>query len=404
MFLISVCFRPTRSKGNRAKPGVVFYRVTRYGYDGPKIERNVNSDIHGSDDGIIKVAREKIISQIRLLYCIIERWEDSREPYAIDDVLKDFRMALAGDDAMAVDIARSKTIFPLRPEIVSIGREFKGAFTFMFSGHRDNSKNLFDYIFNLKQGLRNERRESRANSFASLQSSLRGFAVSDNVKFEDVNAEFIHGYADWRRQKGVIESTQAFYLRTLRSILNKAQTDGLIEVTPDCFKGVDTRVYKSSESKNKTLSRELLLKIETLDLSSDKPLALARDMFMFGFYCGGMELVDIANLTLENVRNDKLVFRRRSKGLEKIVLLGKQAMKILKKYRRNRQQYLFPLLDEAGAVTFSAVSNNVRLNLLTVGTMIGFPSLTFSLNISTYKSLISSVNISELLLGQNKVC
>lgn len=401
MFLISVSFRPTRSKGNREKPGVVFYRVTRYGSGEPKIERNVNSDIHGYEEGIIQTERERIITQIRLLYCIIEYREDSKEPYTIDDVLNDFRKALAGDDTMAEDIVKSKTAFPLRRDIVSICREFRGAFTFVFSDHNKNAESLFDYIFNLKQNLKTEQRHSLANSFASLQSSLRDFAASDDVRFEDINARFIHSYSDWLKQKGVIVSTQAFYLRTLRSVLYKAQSDGFIEVTQDCFEGVDTRVYKSSESKNKILSRDLLLKIEKLDLSTNQPLALARDMFMFGFYCGGMELVDIANLTLKNVKNDKLIFRRRSKGLEKMVLLGEQAMNILKKYRRSGQKHIFPLIDEAGDITFGALSNNVRLNLLAVGMLVGAPSLTFSMNISTYKSLISSVNLPELLLSQS---
>lgn len=404
MFLISVGFRPTRSKGNREKPGVVFYRVIRYGSGEKKIERTVNSDIHGSDERIIQVEREKILSQIRLLYCIIERREDSKAPYTIDDVLNDFRKALVGDESMAEVITKSKTEFPIKRDIVSICLEFRGAFTFVFSGRKDNGESLFDYIFNLKQNLKTERRHSRANSFASLQSSLSDFVESDDVKFEDIDARFIHGYSDWLKQKGITASTQAFYLRTLRSVLNKAQSDGLIEVTPDSFEGVDTRVYKSSDSNNKTLGREMLLKIEKLDLSTNQSLALARDMFMFGFYCGGMELVDIANLTVENVRNDRLVFRRRSKGLEKTVLLGKQAMDIIKKYHRSGQHYLFPLLDESWSIMFYVVSNSMRQDLLAVGKLVGFPSLTFSMNISSYKSLISSVNLSELLLGQNNEC
>lgn len=145
------------------------------------------------------------------------------------------------------------------------------------------------------------------------------------------------------------------------------------------------------------------MKIEKLDLSTNQPLALARDVFMFGFYCGGMELVDIANRTVENVKNDRLIFRRRSKGVEKTVWLGKQAMNIIKKYRRSGQHYLFPLFDELGSITFYAVSNSIRQDLLAVGKLVGFPSLTFSMNISTYKFLISNVNISEWLIGQQDV-
>lgn len=404
MFLISVGFRPTRSKGDREKPGVVFYRVTRYGSGEKKIERKVNSDIHGSDEGVIQVEREKILSQIRLLYCIIESREDPKEQYTIDEVVNDFRKALAGDESMAEVIAKSKTEFPIRRDIVSICREFRGAFNFVFSGRKDNGESLFYYIFNLKQNLKTERHNSRANSFASLHSSLSDFAKTDDIKFSEIDSGFVLDYAMWLKHKGLIESTQSFYLRTLRTILNKAQEDGLIEVSPAWFKSVNTRIYKSSETTERRLDRTTLLKIENLDMSSNRPLSLARDMFMFGFYCGGMELVDIANLTVENVKNDKLVFRRRSKGLKKTVLLGKQAKNIIKKYHQSGQHYLFPLLDESDSKMFNVVSNRMRQDLLAVGKLVGFPSLTFSMNISSYKSLISSVNLLELLLGQYTEC
>lgn len=44
-----------------------------------------------------------------------------------------------------------------------------------------------------------------------------------------------------------------------------------------------------------------MLKIENLDLNSNESLLLVRDMFIFGLYRGGMELVDVSHLTEESI-------------------------------------------------------------------------------------------------------
>lgn len=399
MFLISACFRPARSKGRSDKPGVVFYRIAQSGAGESRIERSVNSDIHGLDESVFQSERETIIRQIRMLYCIIERREDSGESFGIDDVIDDFRKALVGDGSMAEIIERSRTDFPFRKDMVTIGREFRDCFTYVYPVKSNGtSGGLFDYISTLAQSLRNEQRSSQSKSFVSLISSLRNFTEAGDVDFSNINADFVYKYSEWLKQKGIADSSLSFYLRTLRTVLNKAHKDNLIDVSPCWFENVDTRIYKSTDSEEKALDRDVLLKIEKLDLAANESLALARDMFMFGFYCGGMELIDISNLTADNIRDGNLVYNRRLKGHEKSVVLGDQAMKIIKRYSSEGQKYLFPLLEGSETITFGAVSNYIRRYLSEIGKMVGYPKLTFSMNISTYKSLTSGVNLSEILL------
>lgn len=404
MFLISVCFRPTRSKGKGGRPGVVYYRIAKYGADGPRVERCVNSDIHGADESVLLSERERIVRQIRLIYCIIEHGIDGCVKFDIDDVGSEFRKALAGDVALAGMVERAKCDFALRKDIVSIGREFRSAFTYVRPmAKREIVSSLSDYMFNLIQMLRSENRISQARNINSLQSSLLDFADTDVLEFCNVNADFVRNYAVWLKQKGIVESTQSFYLRTLRLVLNKAHGDGLLDVSADWFKNVNTRIYKPLGSANGILSREVLSKLEDLDLSSDGRLALVRDMFMFGFYCEGMELVDIANLTKENVRNNTLVYRRRRKGLGRSIVLGEKAQIILKRYSRRGLDFLFPLLENSGLISFGAIRNYVSMCLKEIGKSVGFPKLTFSMNISSYKSLVSGVNISEILMKHGSV-
>lgn len=404
MFSIAVSFRNSRSRVNSEKPGIVFYRIASYGGHEPRIERCVNSDIKGTDESVLQTERERIVSQIRLLYCVIERRKDEGAPFGIEDVVNDFREALFGAESMASVIAKSGSEFPLRSDIVSIGREFRSAFQYVFpTSAKKTGGNLSDYVFCLTQSLKNAHRNSQARSFSSLQSSLREFAKTDEVKFSDIDAGFVLDYAGWLKQTGITESTQSFYLRTLRTVLNKAQKDGLAKVSPEWFIDVNTRIYKPSDSMDTKPSRDVLLKIENLDLPSNEPLALVRDMFMFGFYCEGMELVDIANLTSANIKDDILVYRRRQKGVKKIVVLGGEAKKIIKRYVCPGQHYLFPLLGTSSHIMFSSVSNHVRQYLKTIGEKVGFPHLTFSMNIGAYKSLMSSVSVSELLLKHSGV-
>lgn len=404
MFLISVCFRISRSKGNNDKTGVVFYRIAQYGVGESRIERSVNSDIHGPDDSVFQTNREKIIEQIRMLYCIIECREDCGEPFGIDDVVDDFRKALSGDKSMTKIIKKARTDFPIRRDLVSIGREFRECFKYSFSVRKnDKCEGLFDYIFNRAQSLKDKKRSSQAKSFISLMSSLQYFTEANEIDFSNVTAEFVHEYSEWLKRKGIANSSQSFYLRTLRTILNNAHKDKLLEVSPNWFGKVDTRIYKSTEREEKSLDRNVLLEIENLDLAANSPLALARDMFMFGFYCEGMELIDISNLTNDNIREGHLVYRRRQKGLEKSVVLGDQAKKIISRYIREGQKYLFPLLEGSEAITFGAVSNYVRRYLTEIGNLVGYPKLTFSMNISTYKSFASGVSISEILLKYGNI-
>lgn len=403
MFLINVQFRPARSKTNSSKPGVVFYKIIgrpSFG-DGPKLERNVNSDISGVDGSVLQTERDRIMTQIRLLYCIIENREKTGIVFTADDVTEDFRQALIGADSMADIIAKSKTEFPLKRDLVNVNRWFKGDFNMVYAQREiDNKDSLAEYVSNLSRKLKNEKRDSQSRNFLSLLSNLLTFANDKDVSFSKIDSDFVNGYAEWLKQTGITGSTQSFYLRTFQTILNKAQKDGLIDVSSDWFADVNTKIYHSTSTADKEFSRELLLKIRDIDLSADEQLAQARDLFMFGYYCGGMELVDIVNLTADNLSGNVLKYRRRLKGKEVTVVLGEQALAILNRYRSDNFRHLFPMLDKSGGTTFTFVRHNVGCSLKAVGKLVGHPNLTFSMNISAYKSLVAGLNISEMILAQ----
>lgn len=401
MFSITAQFRPSRSKRDTEKEGVVFYRIIGQAEeDGRRLDRNVTSGIRATDSSVLETERATILLQLRLLYCIIERREESKEPYNIDDIADDFRKALSENaSSMREVIDKSQVDFPLRNDIVSVGREFKGDFKFVFPKQTDISiENIFGYIFNLSQSLKNEGRISQSRNIISLLANLKLFSEGKDIYFYEINKEFVNRYADWLKHLNISDSTESFYLRNFRTVLNKAHDNGLIGSTSGWFQDVNTSIGHSTKTSDGKLNRDLMLKIENLDLSGNKNDALVRDMFMFGFYCGGMELIDLANLEYSNVKEDVLIYRRRLKGLERMVMLGEQALKIIERYKGESNKYLFPLLSKSESALFASVRNYVCQSLKNIGRAVNYPRLSFNMNIAAYHFIMSEVNIPELLL------
>ena len=78
-------------------------------------------------------------------------------------------------------------------------------------------------------------------------------------------------------------------------------------------------------------------------------LHLAQQIFLFSFYCRGINFTDIAFLTWENIQGNRLTYRRRkTKELFNIELL-EPAKEIINYYKTNYFQgekgYIFPLLN-----------------------------------------------------------
>lgn len=364
-----------------------------------RVRREMNLDIYGADKSVISAHRDEITDRMRLLYCIIERLVDNGRDFSLDDILSDFRQALAGDAAFAGVVAKAKTDFPLRADLVSVGREFRGCFQYVHPIKTVNSKSLSDYISAQILALKNERKSSRVHSYDATHAKLKEFTGRDNIPFSAVDRDLIERFARWLKSGNITESTQSFYLRTLRSILNHAREEHLLSGDENWFSRVDTRVLfdKANGKDAHSPGRETLKKIRRLDLREDPETALTRDMFMFAFYCHGMELVDIAHLTPDNVRDSCLVYSRRKEGRAVTVPLDPDALQILRHYESAGSRYLFPFLYDDGRFTFESMRNRMHAAIKKIGNAVDFPRLSFSMNIAAYRNCLSQCRISDLL-------
>ncbi len=208
-------------------------------------------------------------------------------------------------------------------------------------------------------------------------------------------------YSRYLQGRRVAPSTVSFYLRGLRSVLNQAREAGLTDLEFNWPANVDISVdHSQKNTRMKSLDAAMIRKIADADLSSEGNLAFVRDVFMFCFYAHGLELVDVANLRVENLRGDVLSYRRRLKGKAVEVKLGEKAMAIVRRYAEAGNPYIFPMLQRKGkAYSFTYVRDEFSKAMKRIGHAVVSPvSLTFGMSRYSWLAIMAASNVAEMIV------
>ena len=200
---------------------------------------------------------------------------------------------------------------------------------------------LFD--FHIKQ-LILEDRLKYASTFKELKKSLLDYNKRLNISFMDINMNWLKDYETWLRQKNYGENSIGIRFRTFRVLYNIAIEKGIVKSEHYPFK-----TYKVAKLHMETIKRAIskqdikkIIDYKTKDVYTQ----LSIDIFLFSYFCGGINFKDIAYLTRENVIDNKLVyFRKKTKKLIRLPL-NDNAMKIINKYDVPNCLYLFPIFND----------------------------------------------------------
>ena len=164
------------------------------------------------------------------------------------------------------------------------------------------------------------------------------------------------------RRKGNKDTTICYQFRTLRATFNRAITAKVVSKEKNPFSE-----FKLSHLNTKTIKRALsktdILKIMDADCHNKSELSqLAHDLFCFSYLCGGISLVDMANLTPENIMEGRLIYQRQKTHGSINLQLSDRALKIISKYSdyQKKAYFFFPILHCKRHVTPMQKHNRVR--------------------------------------------
>ncbi len=225
--------------------------------------------------------------------------------------------------------------------------------------------------------------EKTIRSFATfLKSALRAGQKTD-LTFDRITEDLILAYENWLFSRGVVRNSSSFYMRNLRSIFNRAVEAGTVEAG-NPFR----RVYTGIDlTRKRAVDEDVIMRLQRLDLSRSKALALARDIFVFSYCTRGMAFVDVAFLRKEDIRDGAISYVRRKTGQRLTVGLEPCMELIINRYSSSTvdSPYVFPILmssDPAIAYNQYRIALNYHnRKLKKLASILGEP-----LNLSSYTS------------------
>ena len=163
-----------------------------------------------------------------------------------------------------------------------------------------------DYIEKLKA----EKRIGTAGSYTDALKSLKTFAPK--LTFKEVTVQLLEDYEKFMLKNSRSVTTIGIYLRSLRTIINIARSEKIMPDEKYPFGMKSHKKYEIPRANNikKALDETAIVKIIHYEPLTDDE-AKARDLWLFSFFCNGMNMADIFSLKYENMDGEFIHFHRK---------------------------------------------------------------------------------------------
>lgn len=197
-----------------------------------------------------------------------------------------------------------------------------------------------------------------------------------DVPFDRVTVRFCHEWEQALRATGIKEITLSLRFRTLRAVLNQAIAAGLMKASAYPFARTVAEKHKLQVGKfdvstaKRAISRDELRRLEDLEPTTDRQ-RLAKDVFLFSFYCGGINFVDLGQLRWRDLSGvdeaglpQRLNYVRQKTGGKFSLRLLAPASAIVAAYHHltysTLSSYVFPVLDLTKHVSPEQIKNRLH--------------------------------------------
>ncbi|MEG0108966.1 MAG: site-specific integrase [Lachnospiraceae bacterium] len=210
-----------------------------------------------------------------------------------------------------------------------------------------SNRYLNTYIERLIERKEKMGKSGIAKALRSTLRSLNKFIGNRTVVFNDITPIFAKEYETHLAGTGIKQNTINFYIRNFRSIYNLALESGVEMVDHMPFRKIHLRNEKTVK---RALKKEIIEQIAKVNLTADKELDQARDLFMFSFYTRGMSFVDVVCLKHKDIADGVIYYKRHKTNRHMQVTIIPELQVIIDKYMSS-DLYVLPFMSFSDAVT-----------------------------------------------------
>lgn len=202
---------------------------------------------------------------------------------------------------------------------------------------------FFEYSNSIIEDLKKVERYGNANSYYAITKILKKFNNGNDLKFNEVNYEFLKKFEQFHYSRGNSTNGLAVYMKTIRAIYNKAIKSGL--VSKESYPFVNYKI-KTTPTEKRALDINSIKAIMLLQLDESDNLFHFRNYFLASYMLYGVSFIDLAFLKLENIIDNRIKFFRSKTSKPYDIKITTQLKVILDFYTKDKEKsdFIFPII------------------------------------------------------------
>ncbi|PHN01151.1 site-specific integrase [Flavilitoribacter nigricans] len=233
---------------------------------------------------------------------------------------------------------------------------------------------------------------------------------NENLLLKDINHRFLADFEADCLARGIKVNSISVYLRTLRAIMNKAIDEGILPQEQYPFRKFK---IKQEKTQKRAISKEEIKKIIDIELPNGSRIWHSRNYFVFMFNMKGMNFIDVAYLTVQNIQKDRIVYKRIKTGKLYNIKITSKAQEVLSYYLGSKKHkpadYVFPILTKDDSVDmeterkrFKDKRKKLNQDLKKIGDLCGIETnLTSYVSRHTWASIAKFSGVAPAIIGES---
>ena len=216
-------------------------------------------------------------------------------------------------------------------------------------GKEEEGKNLtvFQFIDRVRVDLIEAQKYGNADVYKTLRNKLKSFLGHEQLRFEHIDYRFLTKLETSHYANGNTAGGLSVYMRSLRSILNKAIKEGMASKEKYAFE--DYKI-KNGKPTRKALYENDFEVFRNATFDKHTSHYKAQKLFMASFYMRGINWTDMALLRVSNIQDQfsRIAHVRQKTGEPfniKISPMLKEIMVEFMSGRFDQDDFIFPILN-----------------------------------------------------------
>lgn len=230
----------------------------------------------------------------------------------------------------------------------------------------ENSRSIgvYEYFDEVIERLKRSGSIKNAAVYRDTRNNLKNFN-NNPLHFSQVTYAFVKKWEEHLKELGKGGNTIYIYLRTFRALINRAIKEKICKEAYYPFKDFSMSDYKKIKTRKRAIDKNDIYKIRDFDTTAFPALTDAKNIFLFSYYCRGMNFIDICHLKYSNIDGEQLSYtRQKTDGFFTMQILP-PALAIIEYYRpityKNSDSYIFPIFNETHNTGISQHNRHVKM-------------------------------------------